>query len=95
MPFRSRDEVWSYAEGVNKLIRARKHLENRGAEKACIRLLQSLIKTTEREFFNHKSAALPIGAMTAGSVREGSRLGDSIRPLTKHSASNKPRPSDK
>ena len=94
MPFRSYDEVWSYAEGVNKLIRARKHLENRGAEKACIRLLQNLINTTEREFFHHKSAALPIGTMTAVSVREGSRLEDSIRPPTKHSASKKPQPSD-
>jgi hypothetical protein len=51
MPIRSRDEVWSYAEGVNKLIRARKHLENRGAEKACIRLLENVIRKAEREFF--------------------------------------------
>jgi hypothetical protein len=93
MPFRSRDEVWSYAEGVNKLIRARKHLENRGAEKACIRLLEGVIRKAEREFFNPKSAALPIGAMTEG-IREGSRPGGSIRPPTKHNTSNKPRPSE-
>jgi hypothetical protein len=93
MPFRSRDEVWSYAEGVNKLIRARKHLENRGAEKACIRLLDSIIKRAEREFYNPKSAALPIRAMTEG-IGEGSRLGAFIRPPTKHSTSKKPRPSE-
>jgi hypothetical protein len=93
MPFRSRDEVWSYAEGVNKLIRARKHLENRGAEKACIHLLDSIIKRAEREFFNPKSAALPIGAMTEG-IREGSRLGLSICPPTKHNSSKKPQHSE-
>jgi hypothetical protein len=93
MPFRSHNEVWSYAEGVNKLIRARKHLENRGAEKACIRLLENVIRKAEREFFNPKSADLAIGAITA-SNREGSRLGDSIRPPTKHNTSKKPRPKE-
>jgi hypothetical protein len=60
MPIRSREEVLAYAEGVHKLMRARKHLENRGAEKACIRLLENVIRKTEREFFNPTVSALPI-----------------------------------
>ena len=66
MPYRNRDEVLAYAEGVYKLVRARKHLENRGAEKACIRLLESVIRKTEREFFNPTKSSLPIRAPAAG-----------------------------
>jgi hypothetical protein len=62
MPTRSREEVLAYAEGVYKLMRARKHLENRGAERACIQLLESVIKKTEQEFFKPTISALPIGA---------------------------------
>jgi hypothetical protein len=43
MPTRSREEVLAYGEGVYKLMRARKHLENRGAEGACIHLLESVM----------------------------------------------------
>jgi hypothetical protein len=73
MPYRSPDEVLAYAEGVYKLTRARKHLENRGAEKACIRLLESVIKKTEREFFNPTKSGLPIGALAAGSAQHSGR----------------------
>ena len=59
MPHRNRNEVLAYAEGVYKLMRARKHLETRGAENACIRLLESVIKKTEREFFNATKFGLP------------------------------------
>jgi hypothetical protein len=63
MPIRSRDEVLAYAEGVYKLVRARKHLKNRGAETACIRLLESVIKKTEREFFNSNNSASQAGVL--------------------------------
>ncbi len=73
MPYRNPDEVLAYAEGVYKLMRARKHLENRGAEKACIRLLESIIRKTEREFFNPTKSGLPVGAIPAGSAQSQQR----------------------
>jgi hypothetical protein len=73
MPHRNRDEVLAYAEGVYKLMRARKHLENRGAEKACIRLLESVIKKTEKEFFNPTKSGLPIGVLPTGSAQSQQR----------------------
>jgi hypothetical protein len=78
MPNRSRDEVLAYAEGVCKLVRARKHLENRGAERACIRLLENVINRAEREFFEPTIFAFPTGAPTAVSI-ERSKLVPSIR----------------
>ena len=62
-----RDEVLAHAEGVYKLIRARKHLANRGAEKACIRLLENVIKKAERELFKPAGASLLTGDLAAGS----------------------------
>ena len=79
MPTRNRDEVLAQAEGVYKLIRARKHLANRGAERACLRLLGSVIKRAERELFNPTSASLLIGALAADSKQKTSR-----RPRTVH-----------
>jgi hypothetical protein len=73
MPTRSREEVLVYAEGVYKLMRARKHLENRGAERACIQLLESVIKKTEREFFKPTISALPTGAPGADSKKRTKR----------------------
>ncbi len=73
MPYRNPDEVLAYAEGMYKLMRARKHLENRGAEKACIRLLESVIKNTEREFFTPTKSGLPIGALPADSAQSQQR----------------------
>jgi hypothetical protein len=69
MPTRSREEVLAYAEGVYKLMRARKHLENRGAERACIQLLETVIKKTEREFFNPAVSALSMGGPDAYSKK--------------------------
>ncbi len=73
MPTRSREEVLAYAEGVYKLMRARKHLENRGAERACIRLLEGVIKRTEREFFKPTISAIPSGASGVDSKKRTKR----------------------
>jgi hypothetical protein len=73
MPTRSREEVLAYAEGVYKLMRARKHLENRGAERACIQLLKSVIKKTERDFFKLTISALPIGTPGVDSKKRTKR----------------------
>jgi hypothetical protein len=73
MPRRSREEVLAYAEGVYKLMRAHKHLENRGAERACIQLLESVIKKREREFFKPTISALPIGAPGVDSKKRTKR----------------------
>jgi hypothetical protein len=80
MPNRSRDDLLAYAQGVSKLIRARKHLENRGAERACIRLLENVIERAEREFFE-PTIAVPTSAPTAVSI-ERSKLVPSIRLLS-------------
>jgi hypothetical protein len=69
MPYRSREEVFTYAEGVYKLIRARQHLEYRGAERACILLLEGIIKKAEREFFKPTISALATSAPTAVSIK--------------------------
>jgi hypothetical protein len=90
MPTRSRDEVVAQAEGVYKLIRARKHLANRGAERACLRLLGSVIKKAERELFKPTSASLLIGALAAGS-KQHSGPGDSAYLLPKQKTSGRPR----
>ena len=76
MPTRGRNEVLAQAEGVYKLIRARKHLANRGAERACLRLLGSVIKKAEQELFNPTNANLLIGALAADS-KQRSGPGDS------------------
>jgi hypothetical protein len=73
MPTKSRDQVLAQAEGVYKLIRARKHLANRGAERACLRLLASVIKQAEGELFNPTSASLLIGALAADSKQRSGR----------------------
>jgi hypothetical protein len=89
MPIRSRDEVLAQAEGVYKLIRARNHLANRGAERACLRLLGSVIKKAERELFNPTNASLLIGALAADSEqRSGS--GDSAYLSPKQRNSRRP-----
>ena len=80
MPTRSREEVLAYAEGVYKLMRARKHLENRGAERDCINLLESVIKQTEREFFKRTISALPIGAPGVDSKKRTKRVGSTRLP---------------
>lgn len=81
MPAKSHDEVLAYAKGVYKLMRARKHLANRGAEKDCIRLLGSVIKRAEREFFKPASSVLPNGAPDVDS-RGRKRQVDSTRLLS-------------
>jgi hypothetical protein len=86
MPTRSRDEVLAHAEGVYKLMRARKHLANRGAERACLRLLESVIKKAERELFKPASASLLIGALAAGSKqRSGPEDSNYLSPKQKTS----------
>jgi hypothetical protein len=85
MPSRSREEVLAYAEGAYTLMRARGHLENRGAERACIRLLESLLEKSEREFFNPAISAHPTGAPEVSSKkrrkREASRRATAKSPL--------------
>ena len=90
MPTRSRDEVLAHAEGVYKLIRARNHLANRGAERACIRLLGSVIRKAERELFEPTNASLLIGALATGS-QQRSGPGDSAYLSSKQKTSRKPR----
>ena len=68
MPTRGCDDVLAQAEGVYKLIRARKHLANRGAERACLRLLGSVIKKAERELFNPLNAGILIGSLAGDSI---------------------------
>lgn len=63
----SSGEVLAHAEGVCKLIRARKHLANRGAERACVRLLDNVIKKAERELFKPNYPSLLSGDRAAGS----------------------------
>jgi len=69
----SRDEILAHAEGVYKLMRARKHLANRGAERACIRLLGSVIKKAEQEIFEPTSASVLIGALYLSPKQKTSR----------------------
>jgi hypothetical protein len=94
MPIRSRDEVLAQAEGVYKLIRARNHLANRGAERACLRLLGSVIKKAERELFNPNNASLLIGALAADS-KQRSGPGDSAYLSPKQKTSSRPRTVDR
>lgn len=89
MPIKSRDEVLRYAAAAHTLIRARKHLKNRGAEQACIRLLGNLIMQTERDFYKPSSSALLTCARTA-STAERSRPEASPRHPTQQDASTNP-----
>jgi hypothetical protein len=79
------DELLAHAQGVYKLMRARKHLANRGAEQACLRLLGSVIKKAERELFKPTSAGLLRGAL----------VGDSTYLSPKQKTSRKPRSVDR
>jgi hypothetical protein len=73
----SRDEVLVHAEGVSKLIRARKHLVNRGAERARILWLENVIKKAEWELFKPDGAILLTGDRAAGSRQRSGHSPDS------------------
>ena len=80
MPTKSSEEVLANAEGMYKLMRARKHLENRGAERACIQMLESVMKKTESEFFKPTISALPIGAPGVDSKKRTRRAASTRLP---------------
>jgi hypothetical protein len=84
----NRDEVLAHAEGVSKLIRARKHLVNRGAERACIRLLENVIKKAERDLFKPDGASLLTGNLPSHSRQ---RSGRSAEVTSKRKTSHRPR----